>query len=854
MIFKTLMYPSNRRALDTASENGKLFQIFIEKDAEFKPSQYNNFFDSLYTIYNTKKPHQWVSMEFWGTPKGIGLYTWISGGISPDFIQSNINSVHPSAEIEPIETDYAQFGRLYGKDVACSTLELDGHYLFNLLQSDGERVGADLMASLCASMQNLGDHEEVAVQFLLRPIDYKALNIANAYFEIYKKYGKRPSKLHFPYAVYNPYLETPKALLGAIQHAVMGSAGAREQHSSIMPIQKKLEAGIFFDLLIRIVTASDKFGSAAERLTSVISAFAPATDKNRFRAYRNYFDKKFLKVFQVKERTKFLKAFENRRIHTYPLENYVTPAELATLLHFPSKHIPGVIRLRSKKLPVPDGVIKYNSVEEAWKDNAIVFGASNFRGRKKYLAFKDIKMLMQHAYIIGATGSGKSYLLTFLALQIVRYAGLTFFDVKGDIVDFLMEHLPESEWKRVVYIDLQEDEWFIPFNVLRQPGMSVYNLATMIVSVFVKVFSSGSIKEHSQNVLRQALIAVISTDPKGSLLEVYRMFTDESYLDATIQKLEQRNEFPDVLDYWKNIYKKMKPSSRKSESGSILNKLQIITQNERPRYTLSQSDNALKWRKMMDSKSIVLVNLSMGQNEDEILNFFGTLFTAFISKATFSRDDTKEDERIPHVFVLDEFERFVHQDADMKKFLEMARSYCLGLVLAHQSVQQIPSDLLGMIEDNTFSQIALNIGTGSNNKISKLFPGVDPEDLINLDNYQGFGRFKKLHPAPFTFDTLDVTEHFTGIGHEKVRKFKDEFKKKHYRHILTIKEEINERYSLIERNLITDDDSPAAHKGNATGKISRGEGQNGSKIEKPEVIPVQAQGGKIIPFTTHRKR
>lgn len=808
MLFKAMFYPIVRKKLNVSAAEGKLYQIFIEKDAQFKPSQYNNLFDSLYTIYDPRNPHQWVSLEYHSTVRGIGLYAWCSSGVSREFLQSNINSVHPAAEIEAVENDYASLGTHYGKDVCCATMELDSHYLFPLVQSDGERIGADVMASLCASMQNLGDHEQVSVQFLLRPIHYKALTVARTYYEFYKKYGKRPNRLHYPYARLNPYLEMPNALMAAVKHTVMGSAGAKEDTDNFAPIRKKIEAGVYFDLMIRIVAISDVFGRSRERLQTVISSFSPLTEKNRLCSYAAW------------NRDKFLRDFEQRRIHTYPLENYVSPAELATMLHFPDKSIPGIIRLRSKKMAVPEGVITYNSMEEAWNDKAIVFGISNFRGKRKYLAFRDVKMLMQHAYIIGATGSGKSYLLTFLALQIVRHAGITFFDVKGDVVDFFLQYLPKSEWKRVVYIDLHEKEWFIPFNILRQPGMTVYNLATMIVGVFVKVFSDGSIKEHSQTVLRMALIAVIATDPEGSLLEVYRMFTDEPYLDQAISKLEG-SEFPDVLDYWKNTYKKMRPSARKNEAGAITNKLQMITMNERPRYTLSQRDNLLKWRRMMDKQSIVLVNLSMGQNDDEILNFFGTLFTAFISKATFSRDDTKEERRIPHVFILDEFERFIHQDADMKKFLEMARSYRLGLMLSHQSVEQIPKDLLGMIEDNTFTQISLNIGTGSNKKIAQMFPGVDPEDFIGLDNYQGFARFKKLHPDPFTFDSLDVKEYFEGVEEIEVTRFKDDFKQRFYRHLLTIKEEINERYRLVEQNLITEDGTPTARKGNATGRIKR---------------------------------
>lgn len=833
MIFKTAMYPYYRKRLNKASEGGKLYQIYIEKDAEFKPSQYNNLFDSLYTVFNPQKPFYWLTFEFQGSHKGIGIYSWLADGITQEFLQSNINSVHPAAEIAPVKEDYARAERVSNQYTSCAVLELDGHYLFNLLQSDGERVGADMMASLCASMQNLDDNEEVWVQFTLRPVHYRALNVATGYYEIYKKTGKRPSKVHYPYAKWTGFLESPKALMGALQYTIMGSAGSKEHNTSLNPIQKKLEAGVYFDLEIRVCCHHKELTKSRARLNTVISSFAPATDKNRLRAYSNYKVRKFSgwkRFLSYDQVTPFLKEYEARRVHTYPIENYVTPSELATLLHFPSKHIPGVIRLRAKKMAVPDGVFQYNTIEEAWKEDAIVFGVSNFRGRQKFLAFKDIKMLMQHLYVIGGTGSGKSYWLTFIALQVLRHCGLTFFDVKGDVADEFLAHIPRELWdKRVHYIDLQDLVMFFPLNFLRQPNMSVYNLATMIVSVFLKLSSEGSIKEHSQSILRRALIAVISTNPEGSILEVYRMFTDEDYLDWTLRKMEEYTEFPDVLSYWQS-YKGMKVKQRQMEAKAILNKLEIITQNELPRYSLCQRENAINWRELLDSKAIVIVNFAQDKNEAEIISFFGTLFTAFISRAVFGRGDTAVKDRVPHLLILDEFEMFIDQDDDMKKFLEMARSYGLGLVLGHQSVEQIPDNLMGMIEDNTFTQVALLMGTKSAPKIVKMLPGVSEEDLTSMLEYTGYGRFKKIHPNPFTFDNLDmdardpVTQeplYFKSAGLDEVKKWKDSYKKRYYKHVKDIKDDIQERYGYTQKNQITDEDSASVKAGKASGRIRR---------------------------------
>lgn len=836
MIIRTAMYPVHKKRLEKASRGGKLYQIYIEKDSEFKPSQYNNLFDSLYTMYNPKNPYQWLSFEFQGTQGGVRLYSWLAGGITQEFLQSNINSVHPGAEIVPAEKDYAPFGRFKPKDTACASLELDGHYLFNLLQSDGERVGADMIASLCASMQNLDDNEEVWVQFTLRPVNFRTLNVATGYYEIYKKTGSRPSRIHQPYSKWTGLLETPKALGGAFKHALMGSAGSKEHNTSLNSIQKKLEAGVYFDLNVRLACKHPDFEKARARLSTVISAFAPATDKNRFRPYTQYREHyrklpqkyPWLKVLNITQVTQFLKDYEARRINVYPAENYVAPSELATILHFPSKNIPGVIRLRAKKMPVPEGISQYDTIEEAWADKAIVFGVSNFRGRQKYLAFKDIKMLMQHCYCIGGTGSGKSYWLSFLALQVVRHCGLTFFDVKGDVADELMAHLPKSEWHRIKYIDLQDVVMFLPLNFLRQPNMSVYNLATMIVSVFLKLSSEGSIKEHSQSILRRALIAVISTNPEGSILEVYRMFTDEAYLDWTIGQMKEETEFPDVLSYWES-YKSMKSKARQTEAKAILNKLEIITQNELPRYSLCQRENLFNWRELLDNKAIIIVNFAMDKNTTEIVSFFGTLFTAFISNAVFSRGDIPVKDRVPHVLILDEFELFIEQAEDLQKFLELARSYGLGLVMAHQSVEQIPDKLMGMIEDNTFTQVSLLIGTSSAPKIRHMLPGVTDDDLTSMLQYTGYARFKKIHPNPFTFDALDMDavdaegkpRYFTSEGLEAVRKWKKAYKHTYYKSLKDIKGDIQERYGLTQKNKLTDDDSASIKAGKASGKIRR---------------------------------
>lgn len=799
-----VMYHHHRKQLDNQATKGRLYQIFVGNDADFPEERYHQFFKSFY-MPKTKKWYEfwkqdnydWLTFEIHGTPEGIRLYSWLSGGISEGLLQSNINSVHSSAEIQEVD-DYARFGRLVDqKNVACATLTLKDHFLYSLVQTSR----TDLMVQICSAMQGLDQGEEIGIQFIIRPV-YITSDVRRAYKD-YQDFGKPPHKwLLYPASVYSPYLQV-------IRNRMKQEKKDTTYKPSPM-IDKKAESGEYFDLMIRIFTVGKQ---AKERLSTVISSLKPLNNENTLHVYSKYKNIKWewaknLSIGQKRDR--FLQDYCLRHIHTYPIKSYVIPNELTTMFHFPAKYIPNVVRLALKKLPVPTTVFKYNSIQEAWKDRAIIFGKENYRGRNAYIAFKDLNMLMQHTYCIGGTGAGKSYWLSFLALQIATIAktGFTFFDVKGDVADDLLRHLPPSEWDRVVYIDLQDSFHFLPFNILKQEDMSVYKLTELIVSTFIKVFSEGSIKEHSQNVLRNALIAVISTDPDATLLEVYRLLTDEGYLVQTLNRMQEIEdyEYHDTMQFWME-YSQEKPKTRRDMVKAILNKLALIVQNERPRYTFAQKENKLNWRQMMDEKKIILVNLSMGQNEPQILDFFGTLFSSFISKATFSRDDTARDERIPHIFFLDEFQRFVRTEDDMTTLLELARSYGLGLTLAHQSVAQLPNKLLRMIKDNTFTQIALPVGEASAPEISSMLSTettkLSTSDLKAKEKgvYGGYGLLRLLSPEPFSFESIDMSKVFNPVSFDQVQEWKQWYKEQEYSSMDEVKKDINVRYQFSQKLL-----------------------------------------------------
>ena len=817
------------KKLKTLRDHAALFQIFVEKDAKSSPAIVADFWEKVASIYNPKNPINHVSLEIHADHTGIAFYMWAAKE-QEEFLQRTLNGMHPAGEVQRVINDYTDPTRYFAKPVKCATLLLEQDICFNTMQATGNSLQSDPVTGICSALSNLPEGDEITIQMIARPVHYRYKNIVENGYHYYKEYGTRqsvPNKvLRRIQDVLPAYTGVYKGVKFAMSQAVTNiqAEGVKKFTHDVPTMKEKAEAACFFDVSIRVLSMARDMGKAHNNLITATAAFSVLTDRNRFKVEREH------KI------DKFLRDLNARRVWFEPSGNILAPQEMASFMHFPDGSVPYVKRLRSKKMPVPEGVLTYNTWEEARADGAIVFGWTSFRGIVKFVAFKDLDTLMRHMYIIGGTGSGKTTLLQLIALQIIDMGGLTFYDIKGDAVKKFMRYLPEEYEKRVLYIDFSSDDWFIPFNILKQPNMDIFDLATLIVNTFVTVFGTGAIQYHSQRVLRKAVLAVLATDPDGSILEVARMFTDEKYLDQTISRLFAMkgtgdDEFPAVLAYWID-YKNSKPNKRKQEAEAILNKLEYITENKRPRNTLCQKQNALNWREIIDNKRIVLINLDIGKLDLLIQKFFGTLITTFIKKAFYTRSDIpNEADRVPHVVIIDEFEMFTEQDEEFQNMLSLVRSYGGGLILTHQDTEQLDSKMLGLISGNTFTQIALTVGDRSGKSVAPMFPGFDGDDLSSLDTHHAVGRLKRLNPQPFTFETIPVERYYKDNGMKYVDALINEQYVHYYEHIINIKADIAARYRTVEENRRRTDAGAAPEQ--TIAQLPAGQQQTTTQEKKP---------------------
>ena len=90
---------------------------------------------------------------------------------------------------------------------------------------------------------------------------------------------------------------------------------------------------------------------------------------------------------------------------------------------------------------------------------------------------------------------------------------------------------------------------------------------------------------------------------------------------------------------------------------------------------------------------MILVNLSKGIIGEENSKLVGRMIAMQIKIAALKRTKLEPKDRIPYFLYIDEFQNYVSKSVE--SILSEARKYKLGLIIAHQYIDQLKQDTLG---------------------------------------------------------------------------------------------------------------------------------------------------------------
>lgn len=377
-------------------------------------------------------------------------------------------------------------------------------------------------------------------------------------------------------------------------------------------------------------------------------------------------------------------------------------------------------------------------------------GVTNFRNDKKPFGIKDTDRL-NHIYVIGKTGTGKSTLLLNMAVSdIQRGNGICLIDPHGDIAEKILDFVLKERINDVIYFNPADETHVIGFNPLQDiPKDQQHLVVAGLIATFKKIWidSWGPRMEY---ILRYTLLTLF-TYPEASLLDIQPLLTNYNFRKKVLYYCGDQY----LLSFWHNEFDKYPPQLKSEAISPILNKTGLFVAITQLRNIIGQTTKCFHIPDVMDQKKILICNLAKGKLGEDATTVLGSMMVNAIQLAALSRASQEEQYRTPFYLYVDEMHSFV--SLSFADILAEARKYKLSLFLAHQYIEQIHEKIRYAIFGNVGTMIIFRVGADdAKHLVQEVHPIFSEEDLINLPKYSMYLKLMidGATSKPFSANTL----------------------------------------------------------------------------------------------------
>ena len=442
--------------------------------------------------------------------------------------------------------------------------------------------------------------------------------------------------------------------------------------------------------------------------------------------------------------------------------------ELASIYHFPHSRFnknPRIVWQKFKIVPAPDNI----------PTEGLLLGYNLYSWVKKEIRIAPLDRF-RHFYIIWQTGTGKSTMITVQAKQDVKlWNGFALIDPHGDLCETIIQYYPKERIDDLIYFDAGNFELPFGLNLLEPPAPDDYDAIDLItndaVELFVKLYWPEIFGPRIQDYFRNAVMTLMEQPEWGSLVEIMRLFTDEAYQKVKVSKVKN----PVVKAWWEKTYKAMWDR----EKGEIIPYFQAkfwpLTTNWILRNIIGQVESSFDISKVMQEWKILLVNLSKGKIGEINSQLLGLIMVAKIKQAALARAKMPADERRDFFLYIDEFQNYV--TPSIESILSEARKYRLGLIIAHQYIEQLrqkdlwgETDLTGAIFGNVWTIMSYKVGAKDAEYLEQEFaPEFSRQDLVNIDRFKAVMKLS-INTQPSRPFTINVLNPYTDEGKNDPKK------------------------------------------------------------------------------------
>lgn len=725
--FVFYFFPKKFRGRITRSLNMKLLLVtmppVLTKDEKKSEKEIISVMEQLYSAFSVIKlakrkwfmPKQYLVLELAVPHIGeeIHFYLACHRRLSEDVIKQ-IYSYFPFVKVEEVE-DYTIFTS--GGFTAAAVLKFVNSPILPF--KTYKDLEADPLREITNSLSQLKEiGEGAALQIVFRPAGRENKNKGLRAIQLVKN-GKDLDRA---------LVEANKGFIFKVINFFKTSSVKKEegkipaQEEFIKTLENKT-AKAQFEANIRIVASAPTEDKAKEILRHLENSFSQFNHPilNSFRIAR-------LKKNALK---RALFDFSYRLFN--PADTLIlSTEELTSLFHFPNTPLetPKIKILKAKPSEPPANLPK----------TGIILGKNLYRGEEK-----EVRILKEdrrrHLYIVGQTGTGKStFLKNMIQQDILDGEGVGILDPHGDLVEDILGLVPKERSEDVVLIDPADLDRPFGLNMLeydpRYPEQKTF-IVNELINILDKLYdlktTGGPIFEQYT---RNALLLLLEYPERGyTLMEIPRVLADKDFRKSLLENCKNII----VKDFWeKEAEKAGGEAALVNMVPYITSKFNIFIANDYIRPIIAQSKSTVNFREIMDSKKILLVNLTKGRLGDINSSLLGLIVVGKLLMASFSRIDQPEEARKDFYLYLDEFQSFA--TSSIATILSEARKYRLDLIIAHQFIEQLKKEIKDAVFGNVGSAVVFRVGAADAEILSKQFfePVFSQNDLVNIDNFNAY--------------------------------------------------------------------------------------------------------------------
>lgn len=756
--FSLKFFYKPKKVLSISEINDKVFlEIKVVKptldqkiDIQSDPLAAEQLFSVIHGILKEGIEDNIFSFEIVVTNQKIKFIV-VTPRILENHISSQIYAQYPLAQITKI-SDYAEEIPNYS-NIKAGALVLGKNQAIPILTFRDFEI--DPLSAITSSLGQVKEGEGLSIQLIVRPTpDTWQIEGYDLVTKIKKKESSQKSKSIaqlFLYGILDIFVNIIKTVMGissqeAAPKVPAITALSQSEEALVKGIENKLTR-MGFDCYIRIVSYANTSFDCDQNYNSCMATF-----KQFSRASLNG----FIEIPQSNI-SEFLKDLSSRRIsseYSYVLNT----EELASIYHLPSSSVenPNISWAPIKLSEIPENLPTTDCVK---------IGRTSYRGRIVEFGIKEGSDRLRHMYMIGKTGAGKTSLFQSMIIQDILHGnGVGVIDPHGDLIKDILQYIPDERIKDVILIDPSDLEKPVGINVMELfEGENLDKVTSDMVNAFKSIFAE-SWGPRLEYILRNTISAMLQV-PGTSILGIKRLLSDDDYRKFILGALKDVA----IKDYFEREFAafKQNPKLVTESISPIQNKIGPFETIKSVRNILCQKNSTINFRQAMDSKKIILVNLSKGLAGEDVLRLFGALIVSRMQSAVMSRANVPMDQRVPFYLYIDEFQNFTTDT--FEEILSESRKYGLGLYLTNQLIGQLSDKLRDTVFGNVGTIVSYLVGPLDAAVLKDIFPPFTETDLISLPRFNIITSLMVdgQGTKPFNAEIIKPWETFTKTGNEQ---------------------------------------------------------------------------------------